>query len=395
MSVLCTYLPNLLLNLTYQARPELAGRPLVVLDEAERLLALSEAAVVAGVNLAMTPARAQLTCPQIAFQEANLPAFGQTQQALLETLTAWELPTEEAGWGLAYVDLHLVSQQREDVQTLSGELGGRLRRALGAELAPCLGWDSGKFTARAAAMRTLPGRMKLIEAAQEIPFLTPLPITLLPLPPKELRWLDRLGIRTLGQFGALPTTQVQTALGKAGAVAQQWALGHDARPVVNTVTQRFSPIGISFGQPLHQLEPVVAALMATLQPHLTSFAVSCRGLRQLDLELCFGVEERILSLTFVEPTAQEGRVRNHLTHQLQTLIWPARLTKVTITNLQAAELPPPTQLQLFEEAPAAVDSPTEWLAGLRQRYGAVLFHGALSDPTHPLAHRRASLQPIP
>ncbi|MEZ4714230.1 MAG: hypothetical protein R3A44_44020 [Caldilineaceae bacterium] len=384
-----------MLNLTYQARPELVGQPLAVLDDGERLLALSAAAATAGVTLPMTPARAQLACPQIEFQEANLPAFAQTQQALLETLTEWELPTEEAGWGLAYVDLHRVSRQRVDVQSLAGELGGRLRRVLGDELAPCLGWDSGKFTARAAALRTQPGRMKLIDAAQEAFFLQPLPITLLPLPAKELRWLERLGIRTLGQFGALPTAQVQTALGKAGVAAQQWAQGHDDRPVVHTVTQRFSTIGITFGQPMHQLNPVVTALMETLRPHLAALAAACRGVQRLDLALHFGGEERHLALTFVEPTAQEKRIGNHLTHQLQTLIWPERLTRVTITNLQTAELAPPAQLQLFEEAPVSVDSAAEWLAGLRQRYGAVLYRGALTDPTHPLAHCRAMLQPAP
>lgn len=395
MSVLCTYLPNLLLNLTYQARPELVGQPLAILDAEERLLALTEAAVTAGVTQQMTPARAQLTCPQILFQEANLPAFVQTQSALLETLTEWELPTEEAGWGLAYVDLHLVSRQRSEVQPLAAELGGRLRRLLGDGLAPCLGWDSGKFTARAAALRTQPGRLKLVDAAQEAPFLQPLPVTLLPLPPKALRWLARLGIHTLGHFGALPATQVQTALGKAGVAAQQWALGHDDRPVLDTVARRFQPIGIPFDQPMHQLEPVVETLMGTLRPQLAAFAAACRGVRRLELALSFGAEERLLPLTFVEPTAREARVRTHLTNQLQSLRWPERLTHVTITNLHAAELPPPTQLQLFDPAPAVVESPHEWLAGLQQRFGAVRYRGAVTDPTHPLAHRRAQFQPRP
>ncbi|MEZ4663606.1 MAG: hypothetical protein R2911_39190 [Caldilineaceae bacterium] len=196
-------------------------------------------------------------------------------------------------------------------------------------------------------------------AAQEAFFLQPLPITLLPLPAKELRWLERLGIRTLGQFGALPTAQVQTALGKAGVAAQHWAQGHDDRPVVHTVTQRFSPSGITFGQPINQLNPVVTALMETLRPHLAALAAACRGVQRLDLALHFGGEERHLALTFVEPTAQEKRIGNHLTKSVADPHLAGAVDQSGHRNLQTAELPPTARLQLLPGSPVSVDSAAE------------------------------------
>ena len=50
MSILCTHLPNLLLSLTHQANPHMVGKPLVILDEAERITALSPEAASDGVT---------------------------------------------------------------------------------------------------------------------------------------------------------------------------------------------------------------------------------------------------------------------------------------------------------------------------------------------------------
>ncbi len=391
MSVLCTYIPDLLLTLTHQTNPQMVGKPVAVLDEDERITALSQEASAAGVIPTMSPTRAQLKCPEIVFQDVNLSAFTQTQAALLETLKSWQLPTEEAGWGLAYVDMHPLTDRRREVEQLGREMGGELRGMLGDSVVPCLGWDSGKFTAKAAAVRTQPGRMKLVAMEDEVPFLYPLPITLLPLPMKDLRWLNRLGIRTLGQFGELPSTQIQTALGKQGRAAQQWALGHDDRPVLDTVARLFEPIAIDLPHPTSVLADATLLVMRRLEPYLDGMARACRGVRRLELELDFVGDIRCLVLTFVEPTAQRQRIEDALTHQLQALNWPGYLQQMSIKNLQDAELPAPEQLGLFEEAEVASTDAQEWLTGLGQRFGRIRHRGSLIDPSHPVAHGRGAL----
>lgn len=367
---------------------------MAILDADERITTLSPEAKASGVLSTMTPQRAQLKCPEIRFQEINLPAFTQIQSALLDTLTEWELPTEEAGWGLAYVDMHLVTKERGEVQKLAGEMGGRLRHLLGDSLQPCIGWDSGKFTAKAAAVRTLPGTMKLIDAQREVPFLQPLPITMLPLPVKQLRWLNRLGIRTLGQFGTLPPVQIRRAMGKEGLAAQRWALGKDDRPVLDTATRRFDPLTIDFPYPTNYLAQVVTAVMNTVAPFWDEYAATCRGVQQLVLYLHFEDNDRTLDLTFVEPTADPARIEEHLTHQLECLSWPSLMHRITVTDLRVAELAPPEQLGLFDEIETATLDPAAWLVGLCQRYGTIRYQGQLNDPTHPVAQYRTQLSPI-
>lgn len=391
MSVLCTHVPDLLLTLTLQANPFVVGKPVAVLNDDDRITSLSQEAAAAGVTSVMSPARAQLTCPEIVFQDVNLPAFTQAQAAMLEILTQWELPTEEAGWGLAYVDLHTVTSTRSEVQQLAGELGVKVRNALGTSLSPSLGWDSGKFTAKAAAVRTEPGRMKLVDAADEVPFLSPLPITLLPLSVKNLRWLNRLGIRSLGQFGALPENEVQRALGKYGRLAQQWAVGHDARPVVDTVARRFDPIEIEMPYPTHLLSEVVMFVMQAIDSHLREISRMCQGVRQLELVADFMGESRCLNITFVDPTSQRERIESSVRNQFQSLSWPGKIQHITISNVQQAELPAPEQLGLFDEAEETGNDPEVWLAGIGQRFGAIRYQSKMTDPTHPVAENRGGL----
>jgi hypothetical protein len=88
------------------------------------------------------------------------------QCAFLAELRRWELPVEELGWGAAYVDLHALAPQPAEVRSLAAEAGQRVRAALGVGLQPALGWDTGKFTAQAAAASTQAGAMRLVTRAR-------------------------------------------------------------------------------------------------------------------------------------------------------------------------------------------------------------------------------------
>ncbi len=127
------------------------------------------------------------------------------------------------------------------MRPLAAELGRRLRGRLGVHLQPALGWDSGKFTAHAAAMQVAPGRIRLVDKAEEVRFLAPLPVTLLPLPPLHLQQLHWLGVRTVGQFAALPAAAVWQRFGAAGKLAHRWAQGKDDRPVRSRLSRRPAP----------------------------------------------------------------------------------------------------------------------------------------------------------
>ena len=395
MSVLCCRIPEFIITQTVGRRAEWAARPLALLGPDATVWAASPEARAAGVGVAMSPRQAQTRCPDVLLQPLDLAMCEETQNRFVETLAEWELPVEPLGWGLAYLDLHLVARQADDVRPLAVEMGRQIRRALGDALVPALGWDSGKFTARAAAAHTLPGRVRLVDKAQEVSFLTPLPITLLPLPPQALQQLQWLGIRTLGEFAKLPATAVWQRFGQAGKLAQQWAAGRDARPVQNEAPALLPVITVDIDPPTGLLPPVAAAVMDALRAPLAETEAQLRGWRRVRLDLYFvDGDVRHLDLVFVEPVADAARVQATLTNNLATLIWPAETSCVRITVHETRELPV-RQLTLF-----APETPPDVSLGrvadlLRAKYGSVFFRSTYTDPDHPVAERRAHLHALP
>ena len=287
MSVLCCHVPDLLIELACRREPWWRGLPLALLGPDERVWAVSPAAAQCGVQVEMRPQQAQVACPELLLRPLDLAAAEMEQGALLAVLAQWELPVEPQSWGMAYVDLHSVAKTAATVQPLAADLGRRLRSDMGQELQPALGWDSGKFTARAAALQVVPGRMRLVDKRDETRFLGPLSITLLPLPRPHLQQLHWLGIRTLGQFAELPPAAVWQRFGAGGKLAQRWAQGRDDRPVCAAVSQAPPPTAVILDPPSGTLQPVVEAVMASLRPLLIDRAAALEGVRRLRIAVSF------------------------------------------------------------------------------------------------------------
>lgn len=394
MSVLCCRIPDFIITQTVRRDPTLAQRPLALLGPDETVWAVSADARATGVCVAMSPRQAQTHCPDLRLHPLDPALCEETQTRFLETLASWELPVEPLDWGLAYLDLHPLTRTADDVRTLGVEMGRQLRHALSDDLVPALGWDSGKFTARAAAAYTQPGRIRLVDKAQEVSFLTPLPITLLPLPAQALQQLHWLGVRTLGEFAKLPTTAVRQRFGQAGTLAQQWARGRDDRSVHNRGPALLPVITVDMDPPTGLLPPVVECIMATLRTPLAETETQLRGWRRVRLDLYFvDGEVRHLDLLFVEPVAEPARIQATLTNKLATLIWPAEASCVHITVHETQELPV-QQLTLFAPETAPDAAQERIAARLRAKYGGIFFRSAYVHADHPVAERRTALHAL-
>ena len=397
MSVLSCYIPDFLLAQTCQQVSQQAqgvtDHPLALIGDDGCVLAASPPARACGVMAGMTARQAFVHCPDLVLHELNVQACQAEHAALLGTLAQTGLPVEAQDWGSAYVDLHEVTGDASDAQSLCADLGRQVRRAMGEGLQPALGWDTGKFTARAASLRSKPGQMRLVSRQDEERFLTPLPITLLPLPPRALQQLNWLGIRTLGRFARLPLPAVQQRFGQAGKLAQQWAQGRDDRPVQPTINARPEPIDVDLESPTTSQAVVLDAVMPALQPHLQSLAERLEGCRRLRAELRFiDGSRRALDHIFVQPVCAAAAVRAMLASELQRLTWAGELVGVQLMLLDVGELAP-AQLSLFPEldttqAPRAPFA--DLVARLGPRYGArgVFWRAQISDQRHPLAERR-------
>lgn len=394
MSVLCCRIPNFLIRLACRGQPELADRPLALLGPDVRVCAASPAARKLGVRAAM-PARQALThCPDLVLQPVENTQYHQEQAAFLGTLTRAGLPVEALDWGAAYIDLHSVATQPKQVQSLAADFGRQVRDVMGRLLQPAIGWDSGKFTARAAALRAPAGKMRLVGKADEITFLAPLPITMLPLPPEALRELHWLGVHTLGQFAAMPPVGVEQRFGKPGRLAQRWAQGRDDRPVRATVPAAPEPLVIDLDPPADSLPSVLTTVMAVLHPHLLAMRERMEGYRHLRLEAHFlDGSDHTVNIACVEPVNRADRVQQALEAHLRTLHWPNAMTRLRIFVLETGELRA-RQLSLFSDGGAQRTALADLARQLVTRFGPVFLGVAFTDPDHPIPSRRFHLQPL-
>jgi protein ImuB len=397
MSVLCCYTRDFLIAITCRHRRELVGKPFVVVDEDERVCAASPAARADGVSPPMRVREAQVRCPELSIYPLELHAVTAEQEAFVDTVVRTGLPVETPGFGVAYVDLRPMANTSQKVKSLCSDIGRQLRTALGADLQSSLGWDSGKFTARAAAVCVKPGHLRLVDKVDEPHFLAPLSITLLPLPSSAIQELGWLGIKTLGQFARLSKTAVAQRFGAAGVLAWRLAQGRDDRPVCSMVAQAADPIGIDFDPPTVLYEPVVQEVMAALAQRLNTLTKHLAGIRRLGLELRFlNRTSKTLDYTFLEPVSEATRLQNTIGRKLQTTPWSAELIGVRLTIQETGELMP-QQLALFDgEEDAGADDPflLHTISQQLNRYAGIFYRGEILDETHGVAERRSRLRAL-
>ncbi len=396
MSVTHIRIHDFLPGLAVRANSALRGRPLAILGPDERIWAASPEARACGVQAEMRPRQARMRCPDVVIQDLDEDRVAREQRAFAGVLAATGLDLETQAPGAAYLDLSPVTRGLADARTLCADLGRQVRAELGEALQPALGWDSGKFTAQAAALSAAPGRLRLVEAAEEKRFLGPLSIGLLPLPPLALMQLGWLGIRTLGDFARLPAAAALQRFGPAGKLALRLAQGHDERPVRPNARAQSAPIEIELDGPTARHDLALAALMRALRPVLRDLDERLEGIRRIQ------VQARLLDNTrcqaqcaFAQPLCDPESVRAALEQQIANAAWPGEILSLRADLLEIGERYP-TQLGLFEAAPApeaiATVSPARAFAlRLAARHGGIFFGGEVRDPTHPIPERRARL----
>jgi nucleotidyltransferase/DNA polymerase involved in DNA repair len=269
-----------------------------------------------------------------------------------------------------------------------------VRRELGESLQPALGWDKGKFTAQAAARRTLPGHLRAVESARERAFLRPLPVALLPLPGDTLQRLSFLGLRTLGQYAALPRAAVWQQFGRAGMLARGCARGEDDRPVVPRWQAPQRTAGVEFEMPLAERERLVTALRHQVSPLLAELRANLQACGQVRLAVQFddgSTQER--ERTFLLPVAGEDRVMGALGQLLDGMRWRSGAAGLSVTLAQIQDAVA-EQLTLFPlgsggEGTSRGVQPAHCRRYLAARFGASrLRRAVLAQPGAPLPEWR-------
>ncbi|HEV7957197.1 MAG: polymerase [Microbacteriaceae bacterium] len=144
-----------------------------------------------------------------------------------------------------------------------------------------VGVADGPFTAEHAARSATRPRIRIVPEGGSAEFLAPLPVRLLGAP-QLATLLQRLGIRTLGEFAALEAQDVTARFGQDGAHLHALAGGLDSRRIVPRTPPRELDSVVSFEPPLDRIDQVAFGFRASADRFIEGIAAAqlvCTSIR--------------------------------------------------------------------------------------------------------------------
>jgi protein ImuB len=282
MRIACLYVPDFPLAALLRLQPELCGRAVAVVDGSgprAKVVAVSSRAARSGVAVGFSVAQATSIASSLVTRSASPDAARAAQAALCDAAACFSPRLEDAGAGIAYLDLEgLVGSLFASESQLATALA---QRASQLGLDAHVGVASSKVAARLAARDG--GGVVVVPAGEEWSFLAPLPLAILE-PGRELAvLLHRWGIHRIGDLAALPIEAVGTRLGPQGVQLVRRARGEDEHPLQSRPLSPCFEEGIDLDYGIETLEPFLFVLRGLLD-RLTA-RLQVRGLVCGDLGL--------------------------------------------------------------------------------------------------------------
>ncbi len=215
-------------------RPELRSCPLVIGGLPQQRGIVREANQLAqqsGVRLGMTLSQAHQHCPHGVFLLPDLPRYEQVWEEICDLLRCHTPLVEPEEMGQAACDMSGCERFWSDEWSAGRTIARQIERSTG--IVPSLGMASNRLVAQLASISTEADGVTVIERGRERVFLADLPLTLLPGVDARLALTFQvLGLTTIGQFAALPSSAVKQRFGAAGEQLHRYARGIDPRPVL-------------------------------------------------------------------------------------------------------------------------------------------------------------------
>lgn len=227
-AIACLAVPSLAFACELAGRPGLAGTPVALSDEGHvRVAGVTREARQHGVQAGMTLRQAAGVCPTLTILEPRAALVAHAAEALVEAMCAVSPLVEEAEPGVVFADL----RGTEGLYPRLEDLRRVVFHGVPPGLRPQLGVAGHRFTAWVAASRAEPGTLQQTLVEDAAAFLGPRAVSWLPLDAEVVARLRLLGIKTCGQFSALPRHAVEAQFGFPGGLAWLAARGEDPTPV--------------------------------------------------------------------------------------------------------------------------------------------------------------------
>jgi DNA polymerase IV len=393
--IACLQIPGFATTIERRHDPALAARP-VILEAREHVYAVSDEAAHCGVYPGMPLRPVLALCPEAAILPARPAAYAHALSPVLSLLADFGVAVEpEESYGSATCYLDLGELPRAAAVESAIEMGRAVRGE--SHLPPSVGIATGKFPARIAATSVRPSRARVVDPGAEAALLAPLPVETLPLDGEMARRLHLFGIRTLGQFAALPASAVLTQFGRGGQQLHRLARGQDSRPVRPRVTRPAEQVAHHLDDPIGDrslLEPIIQGLAASLAQGLQERVMGARTLwLTLHLEDRSRRERRRLLREPLANAETLGRALGALLKQMWVHCGVISLQAIATDLVPLASAA--RQLSLFGSADKPGERFQQALPGLRDRYGTDRFYRvAPGEREALLLERRFRLQPL-
>jgi nucleotidyltransferase/DNA polymerase involved in DNA repair len=385
MRIACLHVPGLVVQVHARAAPHLFGAAFAVLapqagQAPARIIACSRPAHEAGVRPGMTATQARAVAATVRLVDADLAAYQRALTALGEAL-----------YGLS-VTVEVPAHPGEPLLALvpPGSRGQRFGERV-LEVAAALGFHGrvgiadDRFSAWAATQVTPRQPVRAVPAGGSAAFLAPLPLALLPMDADVRRTLGLLGIRTLGDFAALPAPSVGRRWAQGGLDPQILARGEDLRPLAP-----FTPVAavletLDLDGAVHELEPILFGLRPLCERVCVRLRGRGRAAARVAVTLAgrgeHGRAQTLVPVAPARPTASATTLVDLLRAHLSERRLEHDVEQVSVEVLEEGDLEV-VELDLFDRAgpgPGAVDVA---VARLRAAFGEHAASGAVLVDRH-------------
>ena len=326
MRIACVHVPQFALQSLSRVDPSVRGAAVAVVGAGSDpatgvrpslalhspiVLACSRAARALGVRLGMTASAARFASPEVRVVAADAALERETVRAIADALLGVSTVVDTGGRIAA--GAHLAMYCRVPNRARGQTFGDRLIELLGAfGLAARIGIADDRFTAWVAAAHGGVEDRGVVSVPRggSAAFLAPRPLSLLAITPEVQHMLEALGVRTLGEFAALPAPSVSRPLEADYQALARGESGSALRPYAPEAPIREELISGHAGS-LFGGEAVVATLARRVALRLAGRA---RGASRLEVTVSGAAGERVVPVA-VGPAASSQ-------HELVELIGP-------------------------------------------------------------------------
>ncbi len=390
MPVAALIIPHFALRISLLDQPELDGLPLVLTSPPNTRTVVADCTPEAsrqGVRSGMLLREVTALCPEAVFIEPNPVREATVLDEMLRALETFSPSIEAGPPGCFYVDLH--GLQRHDASPEAGAV--RLLRLIPPVLRPRAGIAPGKFTALCAARKAHPGNTLLITPETVTHFLADLPVSWLPVDPKRIAQMERLGLLTLGDVAVLPVTAMHARFGKDGRRAWELASGQDDLAITPIQRPECVIEGITLPAPSTSREMLLFGIAQLVRRAFGRPELQHRHVRQAQLHVLLE-ENRSWekTLTFREPAGAD-RIVEIIGHRLHDLELQGAAERIVLRLIGlVAETTRQHLLPLL--APKQTAPVGRAIRQLEQRYGASpLYRVVEIEPWSRIPERRYAL----